>query len=84
MGVGLCQLLKESLAHSTLHSVHNFSCWNKASNSIQRQMALGNSENSQNWLKFVKQLHPLTVCHIEVRTETKSKKGCVIFQYTMV
>ena len=61
--VGLSQLFKEPLVHS-MHfcfTVYiNFSCWNKGSNSIHRQIALGTSETAKSESsRFIKQLHPL-------------------------
>ena len=65
-------LLKEPLAHS-MHlyfSLNNFSCWNKASNLIHRQMALGDSETAK--LQTTPPTRACAVCQLELCSETKS------------
>ena len=85
--VGLSQLFKEPLVHS-MHlcfTVYiNFFCWNKGSNLIHRQIALGNSETAKKWIfrnesrassNNSTHLHMCSL--LELHPETKSKIGCV-------
>ena len=87
--VGLCQLFKESLVHS-MHlyfTVYiNFSCWNKASNSIHWQMAQGNSETAKKWnfMNEGRTTPPTRACavsQLELRAETRGGWN-IAFSYT--